>query len=193
MKTCLLQLCLKSRITALWCAEKQLPSTEFGFTLLELLVVVVMLSTLFAIAAPGWAAFVNGQRLNVAQDQAYQAIRDAQSSAKQHHIAWQASFQNANGIVQWATHPVGSTPTASLWHSLDSTIQLDSETTLPESGGIYRIQFDHSGQIKGQLGRLTLSDKVNGKAKRCVIASTLLGVIRVGQDHPKPQNEKYCY
>ncbi len=193
MKTCLLQMCLKSQIAASWRSEKRLQSAESGFSLLELLVVIVMISTLFAIVAPGWATFMNGQRLNVAQDEAYQAVRDAQSSAKQHHIAWQASFQNANGSVQWVTHPVSSTPTTSLWHSLDSNIQLDSETTLPESGGIYRIQFDYSGQIKGQLGRLTLSGKLNGKAKRCVIASTLLGVVRVGQDHPKPQNDKYCY
>ena len=133
------------------------------------------------------------QRLNVSQNSVLQAMRDAQSRAKQNHIVWQASFQTANGIVQWAIHPASTTPTPSLWSSLDTNVQIDSETTLLQSGSLYRVQFDHQGNVNGQLGRLTLSGKSGDKAKRCVIVSTLLGALRTGGDHTTKDNGKSCY
>lgn len=164
-----------------------------GFTLLELMVIVLIISLLFAIMAPGWVEFMNVQRLNAGQERVYQAMRDAQSRAKRTRMAWQASFQESNGVVQWAVHSVNSTPTASAWSSLDAAIRIDAETTLQQSGGMRRVQFDHEGHISGQLGRLTLSGKNGGKAKRCVVVSTLLGVIRTGSEHATMQDGKYCY
>lgn len=164
-----------------------------GFTLLELLIIVVISSVLFAIMAPGWAAFMNGQRLNGAQDSVLQAMRDAQSHAKRSHIIWQASFQDANGVVQWAVHPANTTPTVSAWNNLDSAIQMDAETTLQPSSSIRKVQFDHEGNVNGLLGRLTLSSKNGGKVKRCVIVSTLLGVVRTGSEQSTMQGGKYCY
>jgi|GEM_PF-533425 len=164
-----------------------------GFTLLELIVIVVIISILFAIMAPGWASFLTGQRLNNAQNLVLQAMREAQSRAKQNRIVWQASFQTTNDVVQWAVHPIGVTPAPSFWSNLDSAIQMDAETTLQQAGGVRRVQFDHEGNVNGQLGRLTLSSKSGGKAKRCVIASTLLGAMRTGSDRPTMQDGKYCY
>ncbi|MBW4581004.1 MAG: prepilin-type N-terminal cleavage/methylation domain-containing protein [Tildeniella nuda ZEHNDER 1965/U140] len=164
-----------------------------GFTLLELIVIVVIISILFAIMAPGWTAFLNVQRLNGGQEQVLLAMRDAQSRAKQSRVVWQASFQNPNGVVQWAIHPAGTTPAPSLWRNLDSAIQMDAETTLQQAGGVRRVQFDHEGNVNGQLGRLTLSGKMGGKVKRCVIVSTLLGAIRTGRERTAMQDGKYCY
>jgi prepilin-type N-terminal cleavage/methylation domain-containing protein len=164
-----------------------------GFTMLELIVTVLIISILFAMMAPGWAVLMNTQRLNAGQERVLQAMRDAQSHAKHNQIVWQASFQERNGVVQWAVHAVNATPIASAWSSLDSAIQLDAETTLQQSGGVRRVQFDHEGHVNGQLGRLTLSNKNGGKAKRCVVVSTLLGAIRTGSEHSTMQDGKYCY
>lgn len=164
-----------------------------GFSLLELLVIIIMISTLCAITSSGWVTFVNGQRLNAAQETVLQAMHNAQSRAKQSRILWQASFQDPDGVVQWAIHPASVTPTASFWNRLDANVQIDAETTLQQSSGIRKVRFDHKGEVNGQLGRLTLSGKNGGKAKRCVIVSTLLGKLRTGTDHETKQDGKSCY
>ncbi len=168
-------------------------SSSTGFTLLELLVIVAISGILVALMAPGWVTFLNVQRLNAAQEEVLQAMYNAQSRAKQNRVPWQASFQSVNGAIQWAIHPANTTPAASLWRQLDNSIKLDDETTLQQSNGIRRLQFDHQGNINGQLGRLTLSSKMGGQAKRCIVASTLLGKLRPGKDHPTKQDGKSCY
>jgi Tfp pilus assembly protein FimT len=56
--------------------------SDGGFTILELLVIVLLLGTLTAIAAPGWLAFINRQRVRTVNDRVFQSLRLAQSEAK---------------------------------------------------------------------------------------------------------------
>jgi type II secretory pathway pseudopilin PulG len=55
---------------------------EGGFTIIELLVIVIMLGILSAIAAPSWVAFINRQRVRTVNDRVLQTLRSAQSEAK---------------------------------------------------------------------------------------------------------------
>lgn len=164
-----------------------------GFTTLEVIVILAIVSILFAIVAPGWAPFMNTLRLNAAQSEVYQVMRDAQSTARRNHLHWQASFRELDDVVQWAIHPASLLPTNAVWKNLDPNIRLDAETTLQLVNGVRRVQFDENGNVNGQLGRLTLSAKAGGKAKRCVIVSTLIGVVRQSRDKPQIQDGKYCY
>ncbi len=164
-----------------------------GFTLLETLVVIVIIGILFAIVAICWEPFLNMHRLSAAQEQVFLAMRTAQTKAKHQHLSWQTDFRQADQSLQWVIHAEGATPLESQWSNFDPHIQLDSETTLRKTGGIWRVEFNHLGRVNGQLGRITLSGIRGGRTKRCVIVSTLLGTLRKGSDRTTPKDGKYCY
>ncbi|MCX8121203.1 MAG: prepilin-type N-terminal cleavage/methylation domain-containing protein [Oscillatoriaceae bacterium SKW80] len=71
-----------------------------GYTLLEVLVVVIMVGVLAALGGAGFLGWFERLRVNDARDTILIAIRDAQSTAKRRNATWQASFREENGKVQ---------------------------------------------------------------------------------------------
>jgi len=167
-----------------------------GFTLLEILVVVVAIAILSAIAIPSWLSFVQLRRLNSAQNQVYTAMQRAKSQAVKEKLTWQASFrENSDGIVQWAVHPSSATIISEAqWNDLESGVHLDIDTRLQVSNGVGLVRFDFKGNVTPPLSNITLNTENGGQAKRCVYVSTILGAMRTGKEHPKPNDSgKYCY
>ena len=171
-----------------------------GFTLIEILVVMAIVGILSAIAAPSWIGFVNNQRLNAAQSQAFSTLKLAQSNAKRNQVMWQATFRNTPTASQYAVHrtPTEITDEAywnSLpWENFNAGVQIVESTesqpkttltklTADPEPDVYRVQFTSQGNPNGlgEMGRITFKTN-SGDRKKCVIISTLLGSMRMAEN-----------
>lgn len=166
----------------------QAQTSRRGFTLLEAVIVLVLVGILCAIMAPAFLAWLNSQRLNSAQSQVETIFRQTQSMAKQQRINYQASFRQHQQRAQWAIHPADASLETQNWQTLNESVKLleSPETTLPREGNVYKMVFNHRGEVSGRLGgRVTLASVAGGLRKRCVIVSNLLGKTRLGENRPK--------
>ncbi|MCW6052134.1 transcriptional regulator [Microcoleus sp. A2-C5] len=199
---------LKSRATA--------PAA--GFTMVELLIIILIIGVFSAIVTPSWLMFINNHRLKLSVDRAYWAMELALSNAKRDKISWQTSFKEVGKNLQVAVHPAEITPAQvppSQWKNLEPQIQINpDETTLlnvnenNKATGektIRRVMFNFRGCVVynstdecGQTslrakGTLTLSHPDLKNSDRCVIVSTLLGHKRTSQRQRTAKDGRYCY
>jgi type II secretory pathway pseudopilin PulG len=174
-----------------------------GYTLIELIVIMVIVGIFAAIAAPSWLGFLNRQRLSTAQGEAVTAIREAQAKAKQQRRTWAVCFQDTGTVVRWAVSPRLNTAwncsLAGGWQNLTRSdankIAIDtansfSPTTLATPAGFYTVEFDEKGwaarsqtDSSKDLGKITFRLRnQTGGSKRCVYVATLLGSVRTAND-----------
>jgi prepilin-type N-terminal cleavage/methylation domain-containing protein len=168
-----------------------------GFTLFELLVVVVMASILALIAAPSWLTFVNNRRADAGRDQILQSLRQAQTQALQTRQRQAVNFvtpANALPVIR----------TGSIDQTLDGQVQADKRTSKTYGLDIINnitsagcaadakgcVIFDERGNIdigdneppaedKGIM-KIVVTSPVGGGSTRCVIVSTILGSMQNG-------------
>lgn len=181
-----------------------------GFTILELLVVVVMVGILSAITAPGYLAWRNRQAIASANEAAYSAIRLAQATAIRDRRNYQASFRMFEGQAEVAVHPIPPDPSTNdivdtlesgvAWETLSDVVAIDTtvgNTTFADAfmdtdgdstvdTEVYWVYFDFEGN-PNNTGRITFSyllpDSTFSSVKRCTFISTLIGGLRQDTDN----------
>jgi len=139
-----------------------------GFTLIELIAVVTIAGILSAIAAASFEALQNTRRINAAQGEIFNAIKEAQSRAKKEKISYQVSIRRnptGSGEIQIGVHNAKfpSGPNAGQyrtespgdvdnwnWRPIASDLK-DSQrvvvgaTGVGPQGGVICIRFDSKG------------------------------------------------
>jgi type II secretory pathway pseudopilin PulG len=169
--------------------NKKSKQGDRGYTIIELLVIVIMLGVLSAIAAPGWLGFINRQRVRTVNDRVFQSLRTAQSEAKRNKrdiaITFDTSFDPPKITID--TNPPGTNPLVQ--ETLNGggeikpgTIALVSNApslTFNYQGNVNELPVDPSS-TNGPRFKATVSP-AGGGAKQCVFVETIIGGMRTGE------------
>jgi len=158
--------------------------SDGGFTILELLVIVLVLGLLSAIAAPSWLAFINRQRVRTVNDRVFQSLRLAQSEAKRTKRDITITFDTTVDPPQVKFDPPLATGGSE--QKLDAGGEIKPGTIAltfnkPDSNPkTSSLVFNYQGNPSTTPFVVTVAPS-GGGAKQCAIVETIIGGMRTAE------------
>ena len=148
-------------------------NTPSGFTLLEVLAVVVIVAILGAIAAPSWISYANRQRISAVESDLLQVFKQAQQDAIQERRDVTVTINTLEPLPTVDTD--GFAQVIGPDELAPNTIDLTA--TDPQ------ITFDYQGMTPGQnLPFVVKISPANSSAQQCVVVATILGTLKTARD-----------
>lgn len=191
-----------SRFAVPWLVGKPSLRSQSGFTLIEMLVVVIFAGVLAAIAAPSWNVLVARQRSGAVRNDITQLLRKAQADARRTRSARAVVFETgtAASLPRAAIIPFTATPIPTPANVTEPSWQVLGSADIPKGAVVLNgfgtasnttLVFDSNGTvatsqtISGLPAQLTdaapfiiATATSQGNVRRCVIVQTLLGSLR---------------
>ena len=173
---------------------------EAGYTIIELLIIVLILGIFASIAAPSWLAFINRQRVRTVNDRVFQSLRTAQSEAKRSKRDVTVTF---NYDPNPPANPVADPPTVTIDTNpaeLDPSKKEIRKETFSSGGEIKprtivlatnatSITFDYQGNPSTTPFVVTVApanSKPDTSARQCARVETLIGGMRTAEGNDCP-------
>jgi prepilin-type N-terminal cleavage/methylation domain-containing protein len=160
------------------CLASQHPQS--GFTLIEVLVVVIIVAVLAGIAAPGWLGFLNRQRVGAVRSDLIQTLRAAQQDAQQQRRTVAVNVTNeggrptlrVNGVAQILGSDSNPGNVQLTPYSFKADGSRDTATT--------SVSFDYQGipTSANQIPFVISISTQGSTAQQCVIVANLLGSLK---------------
>ncbi|MEG3919662.1 prepilin-type N-terminal cleavage/methylation domain-containing protein [Microcoleus sp. T3_A4] len=167
-----------------------------GFTLLEVLVIVLLIGIFSSIAAPSWQGFINRQRVRTVNDRVLQSLRLAQSEAKRTKsdrvVTLNPLVDPPTATIK--TEPAQNPPLQTVTFDAGGEIKpgqvkLSVASCPPNSActAATQLTFNYNGIVDPSnsnnptLPFVVTVSTVNGGAKQCAIVETLLGGMRTAE------------
>ncbi len=179
-----------------------LRANSAGFTLLEILTVIVIAGILAAIAAPSWLRYISNQRVGAVQSALLQTLQQAQQEAIKTRQKVVVSVPTTDPMPKLTV----GTRTIDLvdgGNIRPNTITLDvaaytaTATPTKDDADTQTLTFDYQGKATVQKGTtaqalpyvITITGR-NSSRTRCVVVYTLLGSMKSADgdlcNNPRP-------
>lgn len=143
--------------------------SDRGFTLVELMIVLVIVVIIAAIASPNFLGLLNRTKVNVSLEQLLGAIRETQRMAMR-------QGKRCDIKINPNTNIITADPSNCIFNNRKIDENIDIRTNL--SGSIPNISFSHKGNTT-KMGTIVLSSDFIDHQK-CFVISLGLGIMRTG-------------